>query len=206
MKEALEKMHQHFSAQEKLREQLLENSRHVIRHSARAIAAMHRGDSTADELLAKAREGLTALGEAIKSEPHLAESGMILAAYQEYCEAALLKAIIERGEILKPDDIGVPYKPYLAALADATGELRRRALDLIRGDEVTAAEKVLRLMEEIFELLMSFDYPDAILPGMRRRQDMVRRMLERTRGDLTMAIRQQKLESALKRAERAGSG
>ncbi|MEM2908122.1 MAG: hypothetical protein QXP65_02865, partial [Candidatus Hadarchaeales archaeon] len=86
--------------------------------------------------------------------------------------------------------------------ADVAGELRRRALDLIRANEVQAAERVLELMEEILELLMEFDYPDAVLPGMKRRQDMVRRMVEKTRGDVTTAIRQQRLEDALGRSKR----
>lgn len=204
MEKIVERMRRHFDAQEKLREQVLENSRQVVRLSSRAITAMHRGDfTTVEETLGQAKEGIAALAEAIKAEPHLAESGAILAAYQEYCEAVLMRTLIEEGKMPEPEEMGVPYKPYLAALADAAGELRRRALDLIRADEVDAAERTLKLMDDILELLMEFDYPDAILPGMKRRQDMVRHVVEKTRGDLTTAIRQQKLESALRRAERA---
>lgn len=203
MKEIVERMRRYFDAQEELREQVLESSRQVVRHSAKAIAAMHRGDiSSAEEMLRHARAGIASLEEAIKAEPHLAESGTILAAYQEYCEAAVMRAFLERGEIPEPEEVGIPYKPYLAALADVAGELRRRALDLIRANEVQAAERVLELMEEILELLMEFDYPDAVLPGMKRRQDMVRRMVEKTRGDVTTAIRQQRLEDALGRSKR----
>lgn len=204
MKKIVERMRRHFDAQEELREQVLENSRQVVRLSARAITAMHRGDSaTVKKMISQAKEGIAALAKAVKAEPHLADSGTILAAYQEYCEAVLMRALIEEGKMPEPEEMGVPYKPYLAALADAAGELRRRALDLIRADEVDAAERTLNLMEDILELLMEFDYPEAILPGMKRRQDMVRHVVEKTRGDLTAAIRQQKLESALRRAERA---
>ena len=197
-------MRKHFDAQEKLREEVLDASREVIRSSARAIAAVHRKDRTdAEEMLAKARKALVALAEAVKAEPHIADSGTILSAYQVYCEAALVQALIWNGKLLTPKELDVSYKPYLAGLADVAGELRRHALDMIRADEVSEAERMLKLMEEILELLMEFDYPDAVLPGMRRRQDMVRGIVEKTRGDLTTAIRQQRLESALKRAERA---
>jgi translin len=200
-------MRKHFDEQEKLRERVLASSRQVVRSAARAIVAMHRRDQAkVDEMLAQARAGLTGLAEAMKAEPRLADSGTILTAQREYCEAALLQALISEGKLPEPEELDVPYKPYLAALADATGELRRHALDLIRADEVTAAERTLGLMEDIFELLMGFDYPDAVIPGMKRRQDMVRRTLERTRGDLTIALRQQKLEKALKRAERVTKG
>lgn len=203
MREMLQRMRKHFDAQEELREKVLDVSREVIRLSARAIAATHREDqSSADEFLAKSRDTLATLTEAVKAEPHLANSGIILAAYQEYGEATLVRALIRDGKLLTPEELSIPYKPYLAALADTVGELRRHALDLIRADEVERAERALKLMEEIFELLMEFDYPDAILPGMKRKQDMVRRVIEHTRGDLTIAIRQRRLERTLKRAER----
>lgn len=202
MREMLERMRKHFDAQGELRERVLDASREVIRASARAIAATHRGDrSSADELLTNARDALATLTEAVKAEPHLADSGIILSACQEYGEAMVVQALIRDGKLLTPEELSIPYKPYLAALADAAGELRRHALDLIRADEVDRAEQALKLMEEIFELLMEFDYPDAILPGMKRRQDMVRRVLEKTRGDLTIALRQQRLERALERVK-----
>ncbi|MBA7602390.1 hypothetical protein ES703_09479 [subsurface metagenome] len=198
----LERMRKHFDAQGELRERVLDASREVIRASARAIAATHRGDrSSADELLTNARDALATLTEAVKAEPHLADSGIILSAYQEYGEAMVVQALIRDGKLLTPEELSIPYKPYLAALADAAGELRRHTLDLIRADEVDRAEQALKFMEEIFELLMEFDYPDAILPGMKRRQDMVRRVLEKTRGDLTIALRQQRLERALERVK-----
>ena len=198
----LERMRKHFDAQGELRERVLDASREVIRASARAIAATHRGDrSSTDELLTNARDALVTLTKAVKDEPRLADSGIILAAYQEYGEAMVVQALIRNEKLLTPEELGIPYKPYLAALADAAGELRRHTLDLIRADEVDRAEQALKFMEEIFELLMEFDYPDAILPGMKRRQDIVRRVLEKTRGDLTIALRQQRLERALKRVK-----
>jgi len=196
-------MHRYFDDEERLRERVLEGSRSVVRASARAIAAIHRGDLTsAEKMLAQAREGLAELGKAVKPSPAFGESGLVQAAQQEYCEAVLLLGLVRRDRLLEPGELKIPYKPYLAALGDVGGELRRRALDLIRADDVAGAEKALGVMEEIYEVLMGFDYPEAILPGLRRKRDVLRGVLERTRGDLTVAIRQQKLERALKRAER----
>lgn len=200
----LDRMRKHFDAQEKIREEVLDASREVIRSSARAIAAVHRNDRTdSNEMFAKAQETLAILADAVKVQPHLADSGTIISAYQEYCEAALVRSLIWGGKLITAEELDVSYKAYLAALADVTGELRRHALDMIRADNVSEAERMLKLMEEIFEMMMEFDYPDVVLPGMRRRQDMVRRIIEITRGDLTTAIRQQKLENELKRAEHA---
>jgi len=202
LKESIERMRQYFDAQEQLRERVLKLSREIIRASARAIAAMHRGDvGSANEFLANAHGLLSQLNEVVKVELTFAESGLVQTARQEYCEAVLVKSLTSERKIPSPEELGIPYKPYLAALADTTGELRRHVLDLIRADKLTQAEGMLKSIEEIFEALMEFDYPDAILPGMRHRQDRVRRVLEQTRGDLTLALRQQRLERALQRGE-----
>ncbi|MGC8816471.1 MAG: hypothetical protein ACP5PX_01440 [Candidatus Hadarchaeum sp.] len=196
----LERMRAYFDSQAELREQALEASRQTIRAAAKAIAAIHRGEQTAaDKFLAEAREGLNSLAKLTADAPELAESGIVLSAQQEYGEAEIVRAAILGGKLLEVDEIGIPYKPYLAALADAAGELRRHILDLIRANEIERAEAMLKLMETIFEFLMEFDYADAVLPGMKRRQDMLRQVLERTRGDLTLALRQQRLERALEK-------
>lgn len=203
MKEILGRMRKHFDAQEEIREKALDLSRQVIRASARAIAAMHRDDNaTSEKMLEEARVGLVKLENVVKPDPVWMESGTVQSAQQEYCEAKLLEGLLKRGRLSTPDELKIPYEPYLAAMADVSGELRRRALDMIRADRVAEAERALKTMEEIHEFLMSFDYPDAILPGTRRRQDMVRGVLEKTRGDLTIALRHQKLERALERARR----
>ena len=196
-------MRRYLDAEEKLRERVLEGSRSIVRTSARAISAIHRGDLVSSKrMLAQARARLAELRSAVKSSPVFKESGLVQAAEQEYCEAVLLEGLVKRGKLFGPEELKIPYKPYLAALADVGGELRRRALDLIRADDIAGAERALDVMGEIYEVLGSFDYPDAILPGLRRKRDVLRGVLERTRGDLTVAIRQQKLERALRRAER----
>lgn len=201
-KKMLERMRKHFDAQERFRERVLASSRKIIRASARAIAAMHRKErAVARRELAKAGVFLRKLMKEIGSDAGWLGLGMVQSAQQEYCEARLLQGLLERGKILEPDELKIPYQPYLAALADVAGELRRHALDSIMADEVEEAQRALRKMEDIYELLMEFDYPDAILPGMKRKQDTVRGVLEKTRGDLTIALRQQRLERSLREAK-----
>jgi translin len=203
LKKIVHVMRRHFDVQEELREKVLELSREVIRASSRAIAAMHRGDPvTVRKEMSRANSSLSTLVKAAKKDPAWMDSGLVQSAYQEYCEARIVQALIAKGNFLGPKELKASYKAYLGGMADAAGELRRYALDSIRADKVEAAERALEHMEDILELLMSFDYPDAILPGMRRKQDMVRQVLERTRGDLTAAIRQQRLERALEHAKR----
>lgn len=196
----LERMREYFDSQAKLREQALDASRATIRASARAISAIHRGDQkSVDEFIAEARDGLNALARLAAHGPEMADSGIVLSAQQEYGEAELVKAAIMDGKLLGVEEIGISYKAYLAAMADAAGELRRHILDKIRANDIGRAEAALKLTEKIFEILMEFDYADAVLPGMKRRQDMVRQVIERTRGDLTIALRQQRLEQALEK-------
>ena len=196
----LEQMRKYFDSQAKLREQALDASRATIRASSRAISAIHRGDQAeVEQFISEARDGLNALARMTEAGPEMADSGIVVSAQQEYGEAELAKAAIMDGKLLEVEELGISYKAYLGALADAAGELRRHILDRIRANEIEQAEATLKIMEKIFEILMEFDYADAVLPGMRRRQDMIRQVLERTRGDLTIALRQQRLEQALEK-------
>lgn len=115
----------------------------------------------------------------------------------EYAEAIFVYSIITRHEILAPDEVGVEQVNYLAGLGDVCGELRRHILDLIRSGRGKDGEYYLQVMEEIYYLLMLFDYPDAITRGLRRKSDLARSMLERTRGDLTNALEIARMESSL---------
>lgn len=203
MRRSVERMRKHFDSLERMRERILQISREVVRASSRCISALHRGERRAAEgFLAEARKKLRRLISEAGGSPELLHSGITESAQQEYCEAMLLYRYLKDGKILGPEDVGVPYRPYLAGLADMVGELRRYALDLMRDGKVAEASKVLETMDEVSGTLMEFDYPDAVLPGMRRRQDMVRSTVEKTRGELTIAIRQHRLEKELRRAGR----
>lgn len=188
--ELLERLRKHFDRETELREKLLTLSREVVRLSARSIFALHRGEEgQAKELMEKARKSLEEMLSMCGGNPSLQASGTVKSAQQEYGEAFLVRALLKEGRLPEPEEVGIPYEPYLMGLADASGELRRAILDRLRKGELKPAEELFSLMEKIYEFLVEFDYPDAVLPGMKRKQDVVRGLIERTRGELTLSLK-----------------
>jgi len=201
LRKTVEKMRKYFNFIEEIRDRVVEYSRKVVRASSRSISALHRGDmKTSSKFLAEADRKLRETQRLARRTPEMLYSGTVESAQQEYCEARLMHGFLKNGRIMGPEEIGVPYRPYLGGLADMVGELRRHSLDLMRDGKVAEAGKVLETMEKISENLMEFDYPDAIIHGMRKKQDMVRGIIEKTRGELTIAMRQHSLERELRRA------
>jgi translin len=129
------------------------------------------------------------------------EAGYVQDALKEYAEASITYAFIAGQPLPSPGDLEIDYPAYLNGLAEAMGELRRAILDLIRRGELVKGEELLGIMDEVYGILVTVDYPDAITRGLRRTTDMVRGVLERTRGDLTMTVRQQRLEATLREFE-----
>lgn len=185
------------------RERALSEARRIVRLSANAVRAVHRAEfDSAAELLDQARGLQDALARDLEDHPNIYWTGYVQDAQKEYAEARITLSVISGREIPDPSELNVEDPVYLNGLGEAAGELRRFALDSIRRGEVQRAEQTLRVMDEIYGVLVSVDYPDAVTGGLRRTADMVRGVLERTRGDLTMALQQQALTDALGRAER----
>ena len=113
-------------------------------------------------------------------------------ALKEYVEATLTCAIVESRPLPKPEVLDIENATYLNGLAEVTGELRRRCLDILRQGYSPEAERLLGWMDEIYNLLVTVDYPDALTNGLRRQTDLVRGIVERTRGDLTISLREEK--------------
>jgi translin len=196
--EALEAL----EARHRIRECALELSRRLIRHSANTIRAVHRGEfEQAREMLDEGREVVQQFNADLVDEQSIYGAGYVQDALKEYAEASITFALMAQDPLPGPGDLHVDYPAYLNGLAEAMGELRRSILDLIRRGEVERAEELLRVMDDVYGILVTVDYPDAITRGLRRTTDMVRGVLERTRGDLTMAVRQQRLEATLGRFE-----
>lgn len=186
----------------KARERALAETRQIVRLSANATRATHRGEfDQSNELLARARELLDGLSELLADYPNIYWSGYVQDSQKEYAEACLTLGVISLSGIEGPDVLNVEQAVYLNGMGEAAGEFRRYALDCIRRGDVAEASRVLGVMDEIYGVLVSVDFPDAITGGLRRTADMVRGVLERTRGDLTMALQQQALTKALGRAE-----
>lgn len=202
MEKNVRKILDFLDGQEEVRENLLDVSHKAIRKSSIAIAALHRGDDEEfSEKIETIEEDIEKLNNILKEEPQFAEHGSLIAAHREFSEAVLTRALMNGEELPGPDEIEVHYKGYAQALAETTGELRRHLLDLLRKDRLERAQKIHERMEKVFDHLQQFDYPDSILSGMKHRKDVARKNLEKTRADITRAIREKGLEKALKRAE-----
>jgi translin len=184
------------------RETLLGLSRRLTQAAARAIRALHR-DATDEAVaaLAEARELLDELNRTAEHYPDLESAGYTLDAQKEYAEAWLTRALLVDAPLPAPDELHVDDAAWLNGLGEAAGELRRTALDRIRRGDVAGAERVLAQMEDIYGLLCTYDFPSAITRDIKRTNDMVRGVTERTRGDLTVAARHEALRAALKRVE-----
>ena len=187
-----------FGAKHAAREVGLAACRQALRHSANAVRVVHRDDfPAAEDLLRQASELLERARAALVDHPDIYFAGFVHDAQKEYAEGCTTLALIAGRPLPGPKDIGVENGAYLNGLGEAVGELRRHLLDALRSGEVSECEVCLGNMDDIYSLLVTFDYPEAITSGLRRTADAVRGILERTRGDLTIAVRQRDLERKL---------
>lgn len=184
------------------RDRALAQTRTLIRHCANAIRAVHRDEfELAEQNLAQARELVRALRQDLLAYPDLYYAGYTQDALKEFAEASLVFALVQNCPLPDPEEIQVEPATYLQGLAEATGELRRRCMDILRHGHSTEAERLLSHMDEIYAVLITMDYPDAITGGLRRLTDLARGVTERTRGDMTISLRQEQLEHSLLRLE-----
>jgi translin len=185
-----------------VRENALKLSREVIRHSANSIRATHREDfEDAQKLKAQAKQKVEETKEILCSKLEIYFTGYVQDAQKEYAESELTYAIVrEQTQLPSQIELGVEPAAYLNGLAEAIGEARRHVLDVLRKGDLDRAEKILSIMDEVYYVLITFDYPDAVTQGLRRQTDMVRGVLERTRADITLLRQQQKLENAIENA------
>jgi translin len=180
------------------RDLALQRSRTMIRHCATAIRAAHRDErDLSQEHLEQARQIKEALSEELEAYPDLYHAGYTQDAFKEYAEASIVDALFSGEPLPDPDELNIEYAAYLGGLGEAAGELRRRTLDILRHSQSEEAERLLQMMDEIYGLLVTVDFPDAITGKLRRLTDVVRGIVERTRGDLTTSLRQDDLKSAL---------
>ena len=184
------------------RENLLNLSRALTRHCANAIRAMHRKEwEAAQQTLDQAREAVKQFQASAIQYPDLYYAGYSQDALKEYVEASATYALVRDEALPTPEALGVDDATYLNGMCEAASELRRYILDIIRNDHSEETERLIERMETIYDIMITVDYTDAISGGLRHRTDQLRGVLERTRGDVTMSLRQQRLEAALKRAE-----
>jgi len=198
-----DKIRADFDGKDAAREKALALSREVIRNSANAIRSVHRSEfAEARKLIAATARMLAQVSKALKGHPDIYYAGFVQDAQKEYAEACITLALVHREQIPDPDELKVDYPAYLNGLAEAVGELRRHVLDEMRRAEPTWGEELLTAMDDIYYLLVSFDYPAAISGNLKRVTDVTRSIIEKTRGDLTNALRQERLEGAMRRLEK----
>jgi translin len=191
-------INQEFNAKNQAREKALSFARWVIQASSSSIRAIHQEKfEKAEKLLGEAKSKLEECDSLLKGYPDIYYAGFLQDAQKEYVEASATLCLILGKPLPDPDDLKVGYASFLNGMGEAVGELRRHILDIIRKGDLERGEQFLESMDEIYYLLLSFDYPEAIIPGLRRITDFARSVMERTRGDLTNAISQDSLKKAL---------
>jgi translin len=184
------------------RDQALVDSRMIVRHAANAIRALHRNDFTAaEEQLREGKSMVEATRADLAGHPEIYWAGYVQDALKEYAEANLVAAMISGRPVPGPEALAVENAPYLNGLAEAASEMRRYILDTIRrggAEEMAEAERILGIMDDVYTTLITVDFPDTLTGGLRRTVDSLRAVLERTRGDLTISLRQAELARALR--------
>ena len=187
-----------FSAKDAAREKALPLCREAIRHCSNAIRAVHRQEfDQAEELLQQARNLLDEAKQNVTGYNELSNTGFIRDAQKEFAEGSITLALVTGNRLPDPGELNIDDASYLKGLGEAVGELRRYLLDSMRRGDLSRGEELLEAMDDIYSILVTMDFPDAITGGLRRTTDMVRGVLERTRSDLTLAISKKDLEDSL---------
>ncbi len=198
-----------FETRTQRRDQALLLSRQITRLAAQSIRATHRREhDQAHEFLRQAGDLVNQVKESLAAFPDLYHTGYTQDGIKEYVEATITSALILNESLPGPEDLGVEDATYLNGLAEVPGELRRCCLDILRQGYSAEAERLLACMDEIYTVLVTMDFPDAITQGLRRQTDLVRGILERTRADLTLSLREEQVKTAMQglilRLEKSG--
>lgn len=194
-----ERIRQNFDVRTSKRDEALKQARQLTRACSLAIRAVHRDDMEAMEAnLAEAHSLADFLRNDLKAHPELFFAGYTQDSLKEYVEANVTCALIQNQPLQAPEELGVEDATYLNGLAEVVGELRRRTLDILRSGYSQEAERLLGYMDEIYSVLVTIDYPDAITNGLRRQTDLARGIIEKTRGDVTFSLRGEQLTEAIR--------
>jgi len=189
-----------FDVRTSKRDEALKQARQLTRACSLAIRAVHRDDKEAMEAtLAEAQSLADKLRDDLKGHPDLFYAGYTQDSLKEFVEANVTCALIQNQPLQTPKELGVEDATYLNGLAEVVGELRRRTLDILRSGYSQEAERLLGHMDEIYSVLVTIDYPDAITNGLRRQTDLARGIIEKTRGDVTFSLRGEHLTEAIRK-------
>ncbi|HLF89219.1 MAG TPA: haloacid dehalogenase [Anaerolineales bacterium] len=202
LEEITDRAHRDLEARTDVRDRALSITRTLIRHASHAIRAVHRDENDdAQQELVAAGKLAAELQANLHEFPSVYYAGYTQDALKEFAEASIVYALLNGGALPTPEELNLEYSTYLQGLAESVGEMRRRCLDILREGHSEEAERLLGIMDDIYGVLVTMDYPDAITGGLRRLTDLVRGIVERTRGDLTISLRQERLENSLRALE-----
>ena len=194
-----DRIRQKFDVRTAMRDQALSQARQLTRACSLAIRAVHRDDKgTMETQLTTARTLADKIRGELASHADLYYAGYTQDALKEFVEANVTCALIQNRPLQTPEELGVEDATYLNGLAEVVGELRRRTLDILRHGYSQEAERLLNYMDEIYSVLVTMDYPDAITNGLRRQTDLARGIIEKTRGDVTFSLRGEHLTQAIR--------
>jgi translin len=186
------------SAAHEAREAGLAACRQVIRSCSRSIRMVHRREfAAASDMASHAEQSLRRAQDVLGPFPKVAHAGFLHDAEKEYAEARLTAAFVAGEALQGPAEIGVGTAAWLNGLAEAASELRRYLLDLLRSGDMSRGDELLEDMDDVYELLVGIDFPDALTGGVRRTTDAFRAVLERTRSDYTTAVMQAQLQASI---------
>ncbi len=198
----IQKIKTELVANNQIREETHESMRKATSLSKQAILLIHQKRlSDAQKMVESAKEKIASLQTQAKIYPEIIYGGMLSAALQEYSEANIFLILVREERFVNPAEINVPSVDFVLGLADVIGEYRRLALDNLREGAVVKGEKCLQIMDEIFIQLLALDEAYMLVPGLRHKSDIARRIIESTRGDITLEVRRKSLEDELKRFE-----
>jgi translin len=204
LKSILKEVKEELTQKDKVRENAQQNMRKATSLSKQSILLMHQKKyEKARKLIENAKEIISNLQGLAKEYPDTVYSGMFSVALQEYAEAKIFQGLIKEARFVTPDEVNVPAVDYVLGLADVIGEYRRLVLDVLREGNAEKGEECLKTMDEIYIELMAMDEAYMLVPGLRRKCDIARRIIETTRGDITQETRRKALENYLKQFEQA---
>jgi translin len=202
LEEISKKITSRFDGLNEARDRVFKIHREIIKGSSLSIRATHREEyDKARQILDDVTGLFQKISSALKEYPELYYTGFVQDAQKEFAEAQITLALVLRQDLPGPEELHVEFAPYLNGMGEAVGEMRRYLLDKLRGENEENVEDILDCMDEIYYVLITMDYPDAITHGLRRTADITRSLIEKTRGDLTTNLTQKRLQLSLKRVE-----
>jgi translin len=204
LKSILKEVKEELTQKDSVRENAQQSMRKATSLSKQSILLIHQKKyEKARKSIENAKEIIFTLQGSAKEYPDIIYSGMFSAALQEYAEANIFQGLIQHARFVTPAEVNVPAVDYVLGLADVIGEYRRLVLDVLREGNAEKAEERLKTMDEIYIELMAMDEAYMFVPGLRRKCDVARRIIETTRGDVTQEVRRKSLENYLKQFEQA---